>query len=107
MHLSKLVLFVPKLHAQLADEAVCIGPAPTNQSYLDMDAILKAVKDTGAQAVSVLVFLLLSLSFSYPFLSLLYSFFSPLFLTPSSPSIPTLSSSFNCFFSFFFLYETL
>ncbi|CAI9727821.1 propionyl-CoA carboxylase alpha chain, mitochondrial-like [Octopus vulgaris] len=39
------------LHAQLADEAVCIGPAPTNQSYLDMDAILKAVKDTGAQAV--------------------------------------------------------
>ncbi|GAB1603492.1 propionyl-CoA carboxylase alpha chain, mitochondrial-like [Argonauta hians] len=39
------------LHAQMADEAVCVGPAPTNQSYLDMEAILKAVKDTGAQAV--------------------------------------------------------
>lgn len=39
------------LHVQLADEAVCIGPAPTNQSYLDMDAILNAVKDTKAQAV--------------------------------------------------------
>lgn len=39
------------LHVQLADEAVCIGPAPTNESYLDMEAILKAVKDTKSQAV--------------------------------------------------------
>uniref|UniRef100_A0A1I8GL11 Propionyl-CoA carboxylase alpha chain, mitochondrial n=2 Tax=Macrostomum lignano TaxID=282301 RepID=A0A1I8GL11_9PLAT len=36
---------------QLADEAVCIGPAPTSKSYLNMEAILQAVKQTGAQAV--------------------------------------------------------
>lgn len=35
----------------MADEAVCIGPAPTSQSYLRMDKILDAVKATGAQAV--------------------------------------------------------
>ncbi|CDW57841.1 Propionyl-CoA carboxylase alpha chain, mitochondr ial [Trichuris trichiura] len=40
-----------KLHVQLADEAVCIGPAPTRDSYLRMDKILEAVKSTGAQAV--------------------------------------------------------
>lgn len=37
----------------MADEAVCVGPAPTNKSYLNMDAIMNAVKQTGAQAVSV------------------------------------------------------
>lgn len=36
----------------MADEHVCIGPAPTSKSYLNMEEILKAVKDTGAQAVS-------------------------------------------------------
>ena len=36
----------------MADEAVCVGPPPTNQSYLNMDAILDAIKSTGAQAVS-------------------------------------------------------
>jgi len=39
------------LHVQMADEAINIGPAPSNQSYLVMDNILKAIKDTGAQAV--------------------------------------------------------
>uniref|UniRef100_A0A5S6QWR6 Uncharacterized protein n=1 Tax=Trichuris muris TaxID=70415 RepID=A0A5S6QWR6_TRIMR len=39
------------LHVQMADEAVCIGPAPTRDSYLRMDKILEAVKSTGAQAV--------------------------------------------------------
>ncbi|KAG9303648.1 hypothetical protein G9A89_018545 [Geosiphon pyriformis] len=39
------------LHVRLADEAVNVGPAPTNQSYLNLPVILKAVKDTGAQAV--------------------------------------------------------
>jgi propionyl-CoA carboxylase alpha chain len=38
-------------HVRLADEAVCIGPAHTSQSYLRMDKILDAVKKTGAQAV--------------------------------------------------------
>ena len=41
-----------QVHTRLADEAICIGPAPTSQSYLVMDNILNAVKDTGAQAVS-------------------------------------------------------
>ena len=34
-----------------ADEAVCIGPAPANQSYLIMSNIIAAAKNTGAQAV--------------------------------------------------------
>ena len=42
---------VNALHVQHADEAVCIGPAPSAQSYLDADAILRACKLTGAQAV--------------------------------------------------------
>ncbi|XP_067143238.1 propionyl-CoA carboxylase alpha chain, mitochondrial-like [Centruroides vittatus] len=39
------------LHVKLADEAYCIGPAPTNKSYLNMDAIFKVIEKTGAQAV--------------------------------------------------------
>ena len=39
------------LHVKLADEAVCVGEAPTSKSYLRVDRILQAVKDTGAQAV--------------------------------------------------------
>ena len=39
------------LHVQLADEAVNIGPAPSAQSYLDIDKIIAAVKATKAQAV--------------------------------------------------------
>ena len=40
------------LHVKMADEAVCVGPAPTKESYLRIDKILDAVKQTGAQAVS-------------------------------------------------------
>lgn len=39
------------LHVQMADEAVNIGPAPTAESYLVIENILKAIKDTGAEAV--------------------------------------------------------
>uniref|UniRef100_A0A8C9WRK4 Propionyl-CoA carboxylase alpha chain, mitochondrial n=1 Tax=Scleropages formosus TaxID=113540 RepID=A0A8C9WRK4_SCLFO len=39
------------VHVKMADEAVCVGPAPTNKSYLNMDAILEAARQTGAQAV--------------------------------------------------------
>ncbi|MGC2857821.1 acetyl-CoA carboxylase biotin carboxylase subunit, partial [Novispirillum sp. DQ9] len=39
------------LHVEMADEAVHIGPAPTAQSYLVIDRIVQACKDTGAQAV--------------------------------------------------------
>ncbi|XP_034274143.1 propionyl-CoA carboxylase alpha chain, mitochondrial isoform X4 [Pantherophis guttatus] len=35
----------------MADEAVCVGPAPTSKSYLNMDAIMEAIKKTRAQAV--------------------------------------------------------
>jgi len=39
------------LHVELADESVCIGPAPSRESYLAMDKIIAACKQTGAQAV--------------------------------------------------------
>ena len=38
-------------HVTLADEAVLIGPAPSRESYLVMDKIIAACKQTGAQAV--------------------------------------------------------
>ena len=39
------------LHAQIADEAVCIGPAATKDSYLNMNAIIQAAVNTGAEAI--------------------------------------------------------
>lgn len=39
------------LHAQIADEAICIGPAATKDSYLNVKSILAACELTGAQAV--------------------------------------------------------
>jgi len=39
------------LHAQIADETICIGPAPSKDSYLNMQAILAACEVTGAEAV--------------------------------------------------------
>jgi propionyl-CoA carboxylase alpha chain len=39
------------LHVRMADEAVHIGPPAVNQSYLVMEKIIKAVEDTGADAV--------------------------------------------------------
>ncbi|MBS1190850.1 MAG: accC [Rhodocyclaceae bacterium] len=39
------------LHVDLADEAVCIGPAASKESYLVMDKIIAACKETGAEAV--------------------------------------------------------
>ena len=39
------------LHVDMADEAVCIGPASAAQSYLDMDKIIAAAKETGAEAI--------------------------------------------------------
>ena len=39
------------LHTQLADEAVCIGPAPSSASYLNMEQILSACLATGAEAI--------------------------------------------------------
>jgi acetyl-CoA carboxylase biotin carboxylase subunit len=39
------------LHVRYADEAICIGPAPSNQSYLLGEKIIDACKVTGAQAI--------------------------------------------------------
>ena len=38
-------------YVQLADEAVCIGPAPSSRSYLNMNALITAAEATGAQAI--------------------------------------------------------
>ena len=39
------------LHVKMADEAVHIGPPPANQSYIVIDKVMAAVRDSGAQAV--------------------------------------------------------
>ena len=39
------------LHTLLADEAVCIGPAKSTDSYLNMNAVLSAAVLTGAEAI--------------------------------------------------------
>ncbi|MBA4786164.1 MAG: acetyl/propionyl/methylcrotonyl-CoA carboxylase subunit alpha, partial [Rhizobiales bacterium] len=39
------------LHVRMADEAVHIGPAPSSQSYIVIDRILDAIRETGADAV--------------------------------------------------------
>ena len=39
------------LFAKYADEAYLIGPAPSSQSYLNMEAILAVAKNTGAEAI--------------------------------------------------------
>jgi acetyl-CoA carboxylase biotin carboxylase subunit len=38
-------------HVAMADESVCIGPAPSGQSYLDMASIIAAAEVTDAQAI--------------------------------------------------------
>jgi propionyl-CoA carboxylase alpha chain len=39
------------LHVRMADEAVHIGPPPANQSYIVIDKVMDAIKQTGAEAV--------------------------------------------------------
>jgi len=39
------------LHVRFADEAICIGPPPSSQSYLVMDKIISAAKDVKADAI--------------------------------------------------------
>ncbi|TRZ94007.1 MAG: acetyl-CoA carboxylase biotin carboxylase subunit [Rhodocyclaceae bacterium] len=39
------------MHVSMADESVCIGPPPSKESYLSIDKIIAACKETGAEAV--------------------------------------------------------
>ncbi|MBM1687651.1 acetyl-CoA carboxylase biotin carboxylase subunit [Sulfitobacter geojensis] len=39
------------LHVQMADEAINIGPPPANQSYIVIDKVMAAIKESGAEAV--------------------------------------------------------
>ena len=39
------------LHVQMADESVYIGPPPANQSYIDIEKVISAVRETKANAV--------------------------------------------------------
>ncbi|MFT5341983.1 MAG: propionyl-CoA carboxylase alpha chain [Paracoccaceae bacterium] len=39
------------LHVKMADEAIHIGPSPANQSYIVIDKVMAAVRESGAQAV--------------------------------------------------------
>ncbi len=38
-------------HVRYADEAVLLGPAPSSESYLVMEKVIKAARDTGADAI--------------------------------------------------------
>ena len=39
------------VHVNMADEAFCVGPAASSQSYLNIPNIMEVIKKTGAQAV--------------------------------------------------------
>ena len=39
------------MHVELADQAIAIGPAPATQSYLNIDNILAAAMESGAEAI--------------------------------------------------------
>jgi len=39
------------MHVRMADEAICIGPAPSSESYLSVPAIISACEITGAEAI--------------------------------------------------------
>jgi|SaaInlStandDraft_6_1057023.scaffolds.fasta_scaffold04217_5 acetyl-CoA carboxylase, biotin carboxylase subunit len=55
MNISTVAVFSEadrnSLHVMLADEAYCIGPAPSNESYLVIDKIIEVAKTSGADAV--------------------------------------------------------
>jgi acetyl-CoA carboxylase biotin carboxylase subunit len=42
---------IHSLHVQLADEAICIGPAPSNESYLKIDRIISAAEISDVEAI--------------------------------------------------------
>lgn len=66
---SQFIYSFFQLHVKMADEAFCVGPPPTNQSYLNMDAIMEAISTTGAQAVISCQFGLMQVYFLHAFQS--------------------------------------
>src|SRR5688572_4063446 len=38
-------------HVAMADEALCIGPTPSSQSYLNIERVIAAARESGAQAI--------------------------------------------------------
>ena len=42
---------IHSLHVQLADEAICIGPAPSPESYLKIDRIISAAEISDVDAI--------------------------------------------------------
>jgi acetyl-CoA carboxylase biotin carboxylase subunit len=55
LNISPVAVFseadVDAVHVRLADEAICIGPAASIESYLQITAIINAAKSTGAEAI--------------------------------------------------------
>jgi len=55
MGISPVAIFseidVESLHVRMADEAVCVGPPASNQSYLNIPAIIEAAKKTNSEAI--------------------------------------------------------
>ena len=39
------------LHVRMSDEAYCIGPAPSTQSYLNIETIVSVARKAGAEAI--------------------------------------------------------
>ena len=42
---------IESVHVRMADEAVCVGPAASVQSYLNIPAVIEAAKKTKSEAV--------------------------------------------------------
>ena len=55
LHISPVAIFseadAGSLHVRLADEAHCVGPPPSSESYLNIAAIIDAAKRSGAEAI--------------------------------------------------------
>src|SRR4051812_34075475 len=55
LNISPIAIFseadTGSLHVRLADEAYCVGPPPSSESYLNIPAIIDAARRSGAEAI--------------------------------------------------------